>query len=130
MATLESLEAELKNNTRIVSNLCESVEITNKAIATINERCLNRGQTLDGHTRTLYGDNGAGGIVARVNTLNGDCINKKAANVQVKDFFLGVAQKLIVWGIISVVVFLLYSWKAQPAQTTQHQAPEVANGKP
>jgi hypothetical protein len=57
MASLEEMDGKLD---RIITS-----------VAKIEQRCIDRGVTIDGHRKTLYGNDGTGGVVAKVNTLNG-----------------------------------------------------------
>jgi hypothetical protein len=60
MASLEEIDTKL--------------DVIMKSVAKIEQRCVERGRIIDGHGKTLYGQNGRGGVVATVNKLNG--VNK------------------------------------------------------
>jgi len=90
MTTLEDID--LKLDTVITS------------IATINQRCIDRGRTIDGHGKTLYGNDGTGGVVAKVNTLN-------TANKTRKEWAMQIVSPIISALIVAAIFGLFAMWK-------------------
>ena len=75
-----------------------------KSIATIEQRCVDRGRTMDGHRKTLYGENGLGGVVAKVNTLNG-------INTTKKEWAMKILGPIISAFVIAALFGLFAIWK-------------------
>lgn len=90
MATLEEMDGKLDT---IITN-----------IATINQRCVDRGRVLDGHGKTLYGENGLGGVVAKVTTLNG-------ANTTRKEWAMRIISPIISAVLVAAIFGLFVMWK-------------------
>lgn len=80
-------------------------------IATINQRCLDRGRTIDGHGKTLYGDNGTGGVVAKVNTLNSTVETEQKSNTTKNEWAMRIIGPIISALVVSAILGGLILWK-------------------
>ena len=86
-----------------VFNVCVHIK---EEIATINQRCVDRGKTIEGHQKTLYGGDGRGGIVATVNKLNNQDANRKALLTKI---IASVVSALLVSAILALFAIWKYS---------------------
>ncbi len=75
-----------------------------ESIATIEQRCVDRGKTIEGHRKTLYGNDGTAGVVAKVNTLNG-------INTTKQKWAMRIIGPIISALIIAALFGLLAIWK-------------------
>lgn len=80
-------------------------------VATINQRCVDRLRILDGHGKTLYGEDGTGGLVAKQNEANLRLKNMNGVAKDRKDWAKSIIAPVIAALIISVVVCALFIWK-------------------
>lgn len=100
----------------VIDLLLTGVEEANKKLdelmnwkAKFEERMNNRDKQIDDMRQTLYAN--STGLVSTVQRLC-NCKNDISHEIsQWKVFFLGILQKLIVWGIIGLIVYLLYLYK-------------------
>lgn len=74
--------------------------------AALDERCSTRGHTLDRICKTLY-NNSNGGLVGKVNSL----LNCKESIRSTRAFFVTILQKVITYGIIAIIIWLLILYK-------------------
>jgi len=74
----------------------------------LDERCDARGEKISRVEQVLFGNPDPDkGLLARVQRLNG-C---KKSILRSREFWLGVLQKVIVWGIIGIIAYGLYLYK-------------------
>lgn len=81
------------------------------SIATINQRCLDKGKTINGHGMTLYGPDGAGGIVVKQNEVNLRLKNMNGVNKDRKDWLKSIIAPVIAALLISVIFAAIVIWK-------------------
>lgn len=81
------------------------------SVAAINERCIARGQTIDGHGRTLYGDDGAGGLVAKQNEVNLHLKNMNGVAKDRKEWAKSIAAPVIAALLVSAIMAAIVIWK-------------------
>jgi hypothetical protein len=93
MATLEDIDGKL--------------DMLITSIATIEQRCVDRGRVIDGHGKTLYGDDGMGGMVSRVNTLSA----AKLADTTRKEWAMRIMGHVITALVVAAFLGLLIMWK-------------------
>ncbi len=91
----------------IFDKLCMVDENVNKLVAwqsCIEERCQNESKIVNGIKNTLYGDTGAGGIVAQSNA-NTD------ARLKIERWSLKIFGSIIVVAVLAVAAAALAIWK-------------------
>ena len=106
MADLETIQRTVQDNNEKISELCQG-------IATITQRCIDRGAKIDGHRRTLYGENGTGGVVAKQNTIMQKINNMNNNNEDRKDLAKKILMRVVSDLLIVGILALLYMWKTQ-----------------
>jgi len=77
--------------------------VIQKDIATINQRCKDCHKKIEGHQKTLYGENGTRGIVARINVLSGESKDKK-------EWLMRIASPVIASLITGAILGLIGIW--------------------
>lgn len=85
-----------------VFKVCNTIQ---NDIATINQRCKDCQQKIEGHQKTLYGQDGTKGIVARINALNGASKDKR-------EWIMRIASPVISGLIVAAIIAMLYLWKS------------------
>lgn len=97
MATLEEMDGKL--------------DMIITSIATIKQRCVDRGKTIDGHRKTLYGNDGTGGVVAKQSQVvqRLDCMNK--VETTKKEWAMRIMGPIISGLIVAALLGLLVMWK-------------------
>jgi len=91
-----------------VYEVCSSIK---QEIATINQRCVDRGRAIDGHQKTLYGADGAGGVVAKQNKTI-DRLDRMNGTASKKDEWLyRIISPVIVGVVLGIVYALVNLWK-------------------
>ena len=98
-------------HTRQLNDMDGKLDSVLTGIATINQRCIDRGRAIDGHRKTLYGDNGTGGVVAKVNTLSSVAKTAKDINTTKKEWAMRILGPVISGLIVAAVLGLLVMWK-------------------
>lgn len=73
----------------------------------VEERCQNRASSAAGMKRTVYGDNGRGGLVADVKQLQ-DC---KKETGKWRSFVMGVAKTVVSAVIIAIIMWFILMYK-------------------
>ena len=81
--------------------------------ATINQRCLDRGNTIDGYGKTLYGGDGAGGIVAKQNENTHRLDNMNDVSKDRKDWLKSIIAPVIAALLISAIMAAVVIWKTR-----------------
>ena len=97
MADLETMDGKLDD---ILQN-----------VATINQRCVDRLRILDGHGKTLYGNDGAGGLVARQNEVNLRLKNMNGVAKDRNDWARSIVAPVIAALLVSVIMAAIVIWK-------------------
>jgi hypothetical protein len=96
---------EENNTTEILKRIDANIAALLQWQSKMDERCQNRLQILQGHQRTLYGDDGADGIVAQTNS-NSEFIG------QARAWQLKIFGGVMAAAIIAVGAAILSLWKA------------------
>lgn len=107
--------APMADNEMIYSALCEIQETVGDIrgqLGRIEERCLARGQMIDGLKKTVYGENGRGGNTRQI-TLNCDAITQlKKARSSWGGFWRDVARIVVAAAILAVIGWFLVLYRA------------------
>ena len=106
MADLDKIQEIVEKTDGKVSELCIGV-------AEINQRCLDRLRIMDGHTRTLYGDDGTAGVVARQNKVVEKLQNMNGVAKEKHEWSMRILAPVISQIIIAVILAIYVIWKTQ-----------------
>ena len=111
MATLESIEAVLGLTQETLHNLCEQVKTANGNIATIKQKCFDRGVKLDGFNKSLYGEDGLSGVVGKQIKVMQELEMNRSAKTTAAERFWRFFDRVASTLVVAAIITLLYMWK-------------------
>ena len=97
---------------KIVSSTNKKVDELCVGVGKINERCDARLKIIDGHTRTLYGQDGTGGIVSKQNSILGRLKNINNITADKKKWTKVIVAPIVVAIIVAIIIAAMTLWKS------------------
>lgn len=91
-----------------VHDICIEIK---QEVAIINQRCVDRGKTIDGHGQTLYGENGTEGVVAKQNSVMQTLRDMAKSGAIAEQWRQRIVAPVITALIISTILGGLILWK-------------------
>lgn len=101
VATIDDVHSEIKQ-------VNEKMDTVIEWKGTVDQRCEDRGDTIDGLQKTLFGNPAKqDGVVSKVQALM-TCKNQVKNR---KEWAMGIVAGVLKWAIIAIIVWLLVMWK-------------------
>ena len=97
---------------RAVCEVQETVGDIRGQLGRIEERCLNRGETIHSIKRTLFGDNGRGGNTGLISQNKAAIEALRVSRGFWRGFWRDVARTVVAAGILGIAAWLLVLYRA------------------
>ena len=107
MATLETIEVGVGELKGSVTTLIGKVDKVNNSVVAIEERCVARGETIESLKKTLYGEDGASGLVAKQIVAKQVCKNMLKNKSRLHEWTLRIVPPVVV-AVVLVIIFAVY----------------------
>lgn len=108
MSQLDDIHGEIKTVHKTVDILNNKMEVLAKWQGAVDERCKTERESVSNIKATLFGNPAKqNGLVSKVQCL----MDNKKRQLTSREFWQGVLQKVITWGIIAVIVWALWMYK-------------------